>query len=94
MNALLKTDCENRLARVAGQVGALQRMLEDGRACSDMLQQVKAVRSALDQLGILLLTEHLESCVLHVGSHDEPVCDVREVDRPKEIRDTLTRFLK
>lgn len=94
MNAPLKIDCENRLARVAGQVGALQRMLEDGRACSDMLQQVKAVRSALDQLGILLLTEHLETCVMHVGSSDGQVCDVREVDRPKEIRDTLTRFLK
>jgi len=81
---------------VAGQVAGLQRMVEGDRACSDVLQQITALRSALDQLGIIYLTEHLQSCVLHQGhaAGHEYCTDLPEEERSEEIRSTLTRFLK
>ena len=55
-----------RVNRIAGQVAGIQRMVDEGRYCVEILNQIAAVRSALDALGIELLTRHLESCVLAV----------------------------
>ncbi|HXH23283.1 MAG TPA: metal-sensitive transcriptional regulator [Dehalococcoidia bacterium] len=53
-----------RLRRIEGQVQGLQRMLESGRECEELLTQVMAVRSSIDQVGILLMEHHLERCIL------------------------------
>ena len=39
-------------------------MIEDDRYCVDILSQISAVRSALDSLGVELLTSHLKTCVI------------------------------
>jgi DNA-binding FrmR family transcriptional regulator len=57
-------DAKRRLNRVAGQVNGIQKMLDEERYCVDILTQVSALRAALDQLGLLLLTHHVEDCVL------------------------------
>jgi DNA-binding FrmR family transcriptional regulator len=59
----VKTQARQRLARIAGQVGGIQRMVEDDRYCVDVLLQVAAVRAALDRVGKLVLTGHVETCV-------------------------------
>lgn len=76
-----------RVNRIAGQVAGIQRMVAADRYCVEVLNQIAAVRSALDQLGVQLLTAHVESCVLGA---DE---DQREA-KLTEIRTTLSRFLK
>jgi DNA-binding FrmR family transcriptional regulator len=53
-----------RLRRVEGQVRGIQRMLEEGRECEDVLTQLTAVRAGLDQATIALLDLHVERCVL------------------------------
>ena len=40
----------NRLARIEGQVRGLQRMIEEGKECEQILAQLAAVRSALDRV--------------------------------------------
>jgi len=57
-----------RLRRIEGQVRGLQRMLESGRECEDVLTQVMAVRSSIDQVGLLLMDRHIDTCLL--GSKD------------------------
>jgi CsoR family transcriptional regulator, copper-sensing transcriptional repressor len=96
MTSALRTDATKRLARIAGQVSGLQKMVAGERACADVLQQIVALRGALDQLGVIYLTEHLQSCVLHQGtSGEDHFCtDLPEAARSEEIRSTLTRFLK
>ncbi len=86
----------SRVNRIAGQVAGIQRMVEEGRYCVDILNQIAAVRSALDVLGIELLTRHLETCVLGHGTgteHDnaKPMTKDQIVD---EVRTVLARFLK
>ncbi len=85
-----------RVNRIAGQVAGIQRMVEEDRYCVEVLNQIAATRSALDALGVELLTRHLESCVLGHGSGAEhsrakPMSREQLVD---EVRTVLSRFLR
>lgn len=54
---------ENRLNRMIGQLGGIKNMIENNRYCSDILTQVAAVESALQNFGYIILKDHLETCV-------------------------------
>lgn len=87
---------KTRVNRIAGQVAGIQRMVEEGRYCVDILNQIAAVRSALDALGIELLTRHVESCVLGHGTgreHEEAKPMTRE-ELVAELQTVLARFLR
>ena len=94
MTETVSTDARKRLARIAGQVNGIQKMVDEERYCVDILTQVSALRSALDQFGLLMLTTHLEECVYgHGDGHSD--CNARTPEeRLAEIRVTLNRFLK
>lgn len=85
-----------RVKRIAGQVAGIQRMVEDKRYCVDILNQIAAVRSALDALGIELLTGHLETCVLGhgSGSEHESARPMTQQELLDEVKTALSRFLK
>jgi DNA-binding FrmR family transcriptional regulator len=85
-----------RANRIAGQVAGIQRMVEEDRYCVDILTQIAAARSALDALGIELLTSHLESCVLghDTGSEHGDAKAMTKDMLLGEVRTVLARFLK
>ena len=96
MNGESSKKIKTRVNRIAGQVGGIQRMVAEERYCIDILNQIAAVRSALDALGIELLTRHLESCVLGHGSGSEHD-DAKAMTKDQvwdEVRTALARFLK
>jgi len=87
---------KGRIRRIAGQVAGIERMIVEERYCVDILNQIAAVRSALDGLGVELLHQHLEGCVLGHGSGSE-----HEAARPMsrdalldELKTALNRFLR
>ena len=85
-----------RVSRIAGQVAGVQRMVEEDRYCVDVLHQIAAVRSALDSLGVELLSKHLESCVVGHGTGTEHHC-ARPMTKDEllaEVRTALSQFLK
>jgi DNA-binding FrmR family transcriptional regulator len=55
----------NRLRRIEGQARGLQRLVEEEAYCLDLLQQVEALTAAADQVGLLLLEDHLAGCLSH-----------------------------
>jgi DNA-binding FrmR family transcriptional regulator len=57
--ALLK-----RTRRIAGQVGGIERMIEDERYCIDILTQISAIQAALDKVAVGLLDDHARHCVI------------------------------
>jgi CsoR family transcriptional regulator, copper-sensing transcriptional repressor len=96
MDSSSQKKLSSRVKRISGQVGGIQRMLEEKRYCVDILNQIAAVRSALDALGVELLTSHLETCVLGHGSGSEhksakPMSQQELLD---EVKTALSRFLK
>jgi CsoR family transcriptional regulator, copper-sensing transcriptional repressor len=58
-----KDDLRARLHRIQGQVGGIERMVDDDRYCIDILTQVNAVKAALDKVALALLRDHVEHCV-------------------------------
>ena len=58
-------EVRRRLHRVAGQVKAVERMLDEGRECRDMVTQISAATKALEQAGFRLVAAGLTYCVQH-----------------------------
>jgi DNA-binding FrmR family transcriptional regulator len=87
---------QSRVNRIAGQVAGIGRMVEEERYCVDILNQISAVRSALDALGVELLTKHLESCVIGHGTGTEHHCaePMSKEELLAEVQTALRRFLK
>ena len=77
----------SRLARIAGHVRAVQRMVEEGRPCAEVLVQMAAVRSAMDRAAKLLLTDHMEHCVLDSSRGGSARRNL------SELRKALERFM-
>ncbi len=60
-----------RLRRIEGQVRGLERMIEEESPCEDILTQVMAARSALDQAALQVISDYLDHCVLDaLGGED------------------------
>ncbi len=52
-----------RMKRIEGQAKGIQRMVEEDRYCIDIVQQLTALSSAVDEVSLLILHEHIEGCV-------------------------------
>jgi DNA-binding FrmR family transcriptional regulator len=53
-----------RLKRVEGQIRGLQRMVEEKRECEAILTQLIAARAALDRVGLLVVENYVEECLV------------------------------
>ena len=96
MQGQTKTQIQNRLKRIAGQVSGIQRMVDEDKYCVDILTQVAAVRSALDAMGVALLTDHIQGCVVGHGTESEHACakEMTPEALVEEVRVSLGRFLR
>lgn len=96
MDAEAMKKVRTRVNRIAGQVAGVQRMIDEDRYCVDVLHQIAAIRSALDSLGVELLTRHLESCVVGHGTGSEHHCakPLTKQQLLAEVQTALTQFLK
>ncbi|HBD87107.1 MAG TPA: hypothetical protein DC001_06745 [Clostridiales bacterium] len=54
----------NRLSRAIGHLESVKKMVEDGRDCPDVLVQLAAVRSALNNTAKVILKDHIEHCLV------------------------------
>ena len=66
----------NRLARAIGHLNKVKRMVEEGHDCADILVQLAAVRSAIDNTGKVILNDHIRHCMVDaVQLGDESAID-------------------
>lgn len=54
----------DRINRIIGQLGGIKNMINENRYCGDVLIQLSAAESALQNLGYMILKNHLETCVV------------------------------
>jgi len=66
------TDVLNRLKSIEGHVRGIQRMVENGDYCIDIVSQVLAVQRALQKVNTLVLDHHLHTCVTTAIRGNEP----------------------
>jgi DNA-binding FrmR family transcriptional regulator len=78
-----------RLHRIEGQVRGIERMVEEDRYCIDILTQIAAVRTALEQVGARLLEDHVTHCVAEaLASGDAAVAG----EKSEELLAAVQRF--
>ena len=66
----------NRMARIIGHMEFIKRMLEDGRDCSEVLVQIAAVKSAINNVGKIILQDHIKHCIVDaVADNDQQAID-------------------
>ena len=66
---------------------SIKRMVENGRDCSEVLVQIAAVKSAINNLGKVILKDHIQHCVVEaVEDHDQQAID--------NLCDAIDKFMK
>ena len=77
----------NRLARAIGHLEKVKRMVEEGYDCSEVLVQLAAVRSALDNTGKVILKDHMRHCMVDaVAAGDQEAIE--------DLCDAIDKFMK
>ena len=74
-----------RLKRIAGQIEGIKKMIEAGRYCIDIINQVTAVKKALEQVSLLVMKRHVESCV------SEAIKSGKSASKIKELMETIEK---
>lgn len=77
----------NRLSRAIGHLESIKRMVEEGRDCSEVLIQLSAVKSAINNTGKIILQDHIEHCIVDAVEHGDREA-IRELER------AIDRFMK
>jgi DNA-binding FrmR family transcriptional regulator len=74
----------NRLKRLEGQIRGLQSMVEADKDCQAVLTQVMAAKSALNQVGLLIIGHSMKTCL----SQSEAV------ERDEIVDEALAMFMR
>ena len=77
-----------RLRRIEGQTRGIQRMVDEDKYCVDIMTQIAGVQSALEQVSLLLMENHLLHCVT------EAVQEGKGEEKISEIMDVIKRYTK
>ena len=77
----------NRLSRAIGHLQSVRNMVEEGRDCSEVLIQIAAVRSAIDNTGKLILQDHLKHCIVDAAQEG----DQRAID---DLCQAIEKYMK
>ncbi len=56
-----------------GQMGAVVRMLEEGRSCEDVITQMAAVNKAINTAAFTLISSSLKECIIDPEINSEDV---------------------
>lgn len=77
----------NRLSRAIGHLESVKRMVEDGRDCSEVLIQLSAVKSAINNTGKIILQDHIKHCLVDAVQTG----DIQEIE---ELNRAIEQFIK
>jgi len=73
-NETTREDLRKRLRRIEGQVRGVEKMLDDSRDCREVLQQLVAIKSAVQQVSLVVTRSYACQC-LDDGTNQEAVVD-------------------
>ncbi len=77
---------QNRLNRMIGQLGGIKNMIDNNRYCGDILNQIAAVESALQNFGYIILQDHLETCVTEEIKNGNSAITDEVIDLIKKLK--------
>jgi DNA-binding FrmR family transcriptional regulator len=86
----LKKDITTRLRRIEGQVKGIERMVDSGSECKEILIQISAVRAAINKVGAIVVENSVKNCLISKDSEQSE----EESKRIDEMVASLLMFLK
>ena len=81
-------DILSRLRKAIGQLAGTATMYQDGRYCIDILDQLAAVTAAVDAVALILLEDHMNSCVRDAVEHGDAD------DKVAELAHAVRRYVR
>ena len=82
-----RREVSNRLARAIGHLQKVKQVVENDVDCSDVLVQLAAVKSAINNTGKVILKDHMEHCIVHAVEDG----DTQMID---ELNTAIDKFMK
>ncbi|HEY9089758.1 MAG TPA: metal-sensitive transcriptional regulator, partial [Anaerolineaceae bacterium] len=80
-----------RLKTIEGHIRGIERMVEDGAYCIDVIRQIQAVQSALNKVSGMILEGHLNSCLITAVRGDDPAERERVLREIADVFDAATK---
>lgn len=77
----------NRLSKAIGHLDAVKRMVEKDMDCSEVLIQLAAVRSAINNTGKVILKNHLNGCIVEAVEENDQ-------EAIKKLNEAIDQFIK
>ncbi len=71
-NLEIKKQINNRLVRIEGQLRGVQKMIDEDRDCKDIVQQLIAIRSAIQAASLQFMQDVASECLLNQSNPSEP----------------------
>lgn len=84
-----KKDITNRLRTLKGHIAGIEKMVEDGKDCEDILVQISAVKSSIHKIGMIIVEEHALDCLLN-----QETDEFLDKETAKRIIKTLLNYTK
>lgn len=82
----------NRLKSIEGHVRGIERMVENGEYCIDIVNQILAVQRALQKVNSMVLNRHLHTCVTTAIRGDDPGERERVIDEIMQVFDAIGKL--
>lgn len=79
-----------RLRRIEGQARGIHRMVDEDAYCIDILTQISALTSALENVALALLDDHIAHCVVDAAKRGGPEGEAKL----KEASTAIARLVK
>lgn len=80
-----RTDVIKRLKTIRGHIQGVEKMIDDGKNCDEIMQQITAIKSSVEKVGWLIIRDHAADCLM-----SEPVTK----DEVNKTIQRIAQFLK
>lgn len=87
-NSFVRTEVLKRLKTIKGHISGIEKMIEEGKTCEEILLQMAAVRSSLEKTGLMILENHSVDCLF------KEIEDDRAKDKIESVVASIIKFMK
>lgn len=88
VNDETKKELRPRIRRILGQIEGVEKMIDEERYCIDIINQVNAARRALEQVALIIMKRHMESCL------SEAIKSKKGQEKIDEMVDSIDAFIR
>ncbi len=85
-----KMASQRRLKLIKGQIEGIDRMIADEKYCIDIINQLAAVRNALEKVSLMIMKRHIESCLVESIELGDKTKKDQKID---ELMETVYKFV-